>query len=134
MVLVNEILLSLSRSLVGQLLFVQEMVSEEEQLREETTLALDRIHSSLQPAGQTSSAEVVHHSAGEDEEEDHARVDREHSLSQTEDVQFSRMERLEDRLQTVGRVSSVLGSPPTVDLVMRVFTSVVQSNKTITNC
>ena len=48
---------------------------------------------------------MVHIAARDDEEEDQQRIDHEHSLAKSEDVQFSRMEGSEDRLQTVRRMS-----------------------------
>ena len=64
-------------------------------------VCLDPIYSSVQSTGETSFTEMVHISTGEEQEEDHAGIDRQYSLEKTEDVKFSRMERFEDRLQTV---------------------------------
>lgn len=64
----------------------------------QSTFDLDTIYPSLQSTGQTAPAKMVHIANGEIEEEDHPRNHRWCALAKTENVQFSRMERVENCL------------------------------------
>lgn len=61
----------------------------------------DAIYAAVQPSRQTSSAEMVRCAPGQIEEEDNARIDHDDSRQEAKDVELSRVERCQGRLQKV---------------------------------